>query len=132
MSVYSWVGGSPSGIGTTKPLRAMGTVLVLVRLHRPVLRGGRVGAGDFSPEPLTEPDLWAHIRLFKLGILKQLELFHGPHRVEVLPSKSQAYQAFSEPSVGVRLVSAEARAACPMTANSVGRFPGHPTGNAAT
>jgi hypothetical protein len=46
---------------------------------------GRVGPGDCSPVPLTEPDLWAHIRLFKLGISKQRQLFHDPRRVRVTP-----------------------------------------------
>ena len=44
----------------------------------------RVGAGDFSPEPLTEPDLWAYIRLFKSNISKQRELFRGPRGLESL------------------------------------------------
>ncbi|NQV23100.1 MAG: methyltransferase domain-containing protein, partial [Rhodopirellula sp.] len=32
---------------------------------------GRVGSGDCSPKPLTEPDLWAHIRLFKSSVSEQ-------------------------------------------------------------
>ncbi|MBX3422632.1 MAG: integrase core domain-containing protein [Pirellulaceae bacterium] len=34
----------------------------------------RVGTGDCSPAPLTEPDLWAHIRLLKLNMLEQHKL----------------------------------------------------------
>ena len=38
------------------------------------MRFCRVGTGDYSPAPLTEPDLWAHIRLLKLISLEQHEL----------------------------------------------------------
>ena len=93
---------------------------------------GRVGAGDCSPEPLTEPDLWAHIRLFKLTVSKQLQLFRGPHRVKVVPTSTQTDQAFGEPRISIRFVNAEARTAFPMTTNSIGRFPGQPAGNTAT
>ena len=54
----------------------------------------RVGSGNFSPEPLTEPDLWAHIRLFKLITSKQLELLLGPLGVKLVPADLQIYQAF--------------------------------------
>ena len=51
---------------------------------------GRVGTGDCSPAPLTEPDLWAHIRLLKLISLEQhklsLDLRGG---LEVLPPSTQ-------------------------------------------
>ncbi len=90
------------------------------------MRVGRVVAGYCSPEPLTEPDLWAHIRLFKLTISKQLQLFRGPHRVKVVPTSTQTDQAFGEPRISIRFVNAEARTAFPVTTNSIGRFPGSP------
>ena len=96
------------------------------------LHCGRVGAGDFSPEPLTEPDLWAHIRLFKLTVSKQLQLLQSPLRVKVAPSNAEIYQAICKPCVSIRLVNAIARTTFPMTSNSVGRFPGHPARYAAT
>ena len=34
----------------------------------------RVGTEDYSSAPLTEPDLWAHIRLLKLISLEQQKL----------------------------------------------------------
>jgi hypothetical protein len=92
----------------------------------------RVGLGDCSPKPLTEPDLWAHIRLFKLTVSKQLQLFRGPHRVKVVATSAQTDQAFGEPSISTCFVNAELRTVLPVTTHFMGRFPGQPPGNTAT
>ena len=110
----------------------LGIYLTPSEFARRCADSGRVGAGDCSPEPLTEPDLWAHIRLFKLTVSKQLQLFRGPHRVKVVPTSTQTDQAFGEPRISIRFVNAEARTAFPVTTNSIGRFPGQPAGNTAT
>ena len=93
---------------------------------------GRVGPGDCSPVPLTEPDLWAHIRLFKLSISKQQPFLHDPRWVKPVPAVLQINETLGEPGVGIQLVDAEARTALPVTPNYIGRFPGHPAGYATT
>ena len=77
--------------------RSLARFWVTVRENR---RPSRVGSEDCSSKPLTEPDLWAHIRLFKLSVSKQQKLFRGRWSwLEIFPSLTQRYQAFGEPSV---------------------------------
>jgi Integrase core domain len=92
----------------------------------------RVGTGDCSPAPLTEPDLWAHIRLLKLNILEQHKLSLDLRGwLEFLPSDAQRDQPLLEPGVRVGFVDTEAAASLPNATNLIGSFPGLASGYAA-
>jgi len=95
----------------------------------------RVGPGDCSPRPLTEPDLWtAHPALQAVvSSIKQSLLFDGDplRRIQRVPLVGEHYQLRGEPGVRIRLMDAGTDAAAPNAGALIGGVSRRPRRNIA-
>ena len=93
----------PSSLGLGRDLR-VGGGRTGGRVVGPSVRR-RVGTGDCSPAPLTEPDLWAAHPALQVAIscLEQQKLSaRGPYRrIELPPSCPQGKQSVGKPGIAI-------------------------------